>query len=92
MVILAVSFVGIAAAWTYSVQLLTCWVMLALIITILGASTTLTPVIMLRLIFIILGFQVRRVRRGSIKGPLSEHSSIAEQNVSTTGSCCDNFQ
>lgn len=52
------SFLGIAAAWTYSVQLMTCWVMLAVVITILGASTTLTPVIMLRLIFIILGFQV----------------------------------
>ncbi len=57
-VILAVSFMGIAAAWTYSVLLMTCWVMLALVITILGAATTLSPVILLRLIFIILGLQV----------------------------------
>ena len=57
-VILAVSFMGIAAAWTYSVLLMTCWVMLALVITILGAATTLSPVILLRLIFIVLGLQV----------------------------------
>ena len=57
-VILAVSFMGIAAAWTYSVLMMTCWVTLALVITILGAATTLSPVILLRLIFIILGLQV----------------------------------
>ena len=60
-VILAVSFLGIAAAWTFSVQLMTLWVMLALIIAILGASTTLSPVIVLRLVFIVLGFQVQHV-------------------------------
>ncbi len=50
---------GIAAAWTFSLKLMTVWVMLALVIAILGASTTLSPVIVLRLIFIVLGFQVR---------------------------------
>jgi len=53
-----VSFMGIAAAWTYSVLMMTCWVTLALVITILGAATTLSPVILLRLIFIVLGLQV----------------------------------
>ena len=62
---LAVSFMGIAAAWTFSVKLMTLWVMLALIIAILGASTTLSPVIVLRLIFIVLGFQVRHAERQS---------------------------
>lgn len=55
---MALALIGVVGAALYSPIIMTFWILASLVILGLGCATTLSPVIVLRIVYIVIGFQV----------------------------------